>query len=282
MTELGSHNTLQPEQSQSSRMNLRSVGTQHRPVFALPQPSSIIKDFLTVPGIAGIALIDGSTIPRLYAADPHLQIHHPNLFLASVTPILRSLAPEIQQIEFLFATYRLYVYRLSYGFTVAVLTHQTVQWNNSAAADLEPFCQTVQAHLNLSIPLLEDWASVRPDENTAVTLQDYLTAFNHLTSIAAQYLGSTLIASQLKRSRPPLADLIPIEINRKGQLIAAPDSTSGSSPSSTHVLTPHQLAALRQWSRTFLNHCSKIIRDFDTTARQAGLTSEEVALLLKQ
>lgn len=273
-------------------------------------PTEIIRDFLTVPGIAGIALIDGYPTPRLYSADPNLEIHQPKVFLANVTQILRTLNPQIKQLDYFFGTYRLYIRRMGLGFTVAVLTHRDVKWRNSSE-DLRPFCQAVQSHLKTSIPLLEDWASARNNHQldgssqkelhlNAVTtteflvpsppslpastlrpsslpvsspslplLQDYLNAFNHLSTIAAQYLGSTIIGTQVKRSRPQGEILSMITIAAKGQLISEVD----------RVLSPEELQALRQWTQDFRGQCSKIIRDFDTIAQAAGLTKEEVALL---
>jgi hypothetical protein len=234
-----------------------------------PRPIEIIQDFLTVPGIAGIAMMDGSTIPRLYSADPTLQIQHPKTFLASVTPILRTLASEVQQLEFFFGTYRLYVNRLGYGFTVAVLTHQSIDWHNNSQ-NLQTFCETVQANLKISIPILETWASARnnllPPHSPTPDLQTYLNAFNHLTQIAAQTLGNTIITSQLNRSRP-------------GSLTIAIDIAKTQLTAPNQPLNPNQLKVLHQWTQDFRNQCSKIIRDFDTTARQAGLTSEEATLL---
>lgn len=262
-------------------------------------PTEIIRDFLTVPGIAGIALIDGYPTPRLYSADPNLEIHQPKVFLANVTQILRTLNPQIKQLDYFFGTYRLYIRRMGLGFTVAVLTHRDVKWRNSSE-DLRPFCQAVQSHLKASIVLLEDWASARnnnpldgssqkkPDLDAVATelpapspprlpvatptlplLQDYLNASNHLSTIAAQYLGSTIIGTQVKRSRPQGEILSMITIAAKGQLISEVD----------RVLSPEELQALRQWTQDFRGQCSKIIRDFDTIAQAAGLTKEEVALL---
>ena len=262
-------------------------------------PTEIIRDFLTVPGIAGIALIDGYPTPRLYSADPNLEIHQPKVFLTNVTHILRTLSPQVKQLDYFFGTYRLYIRRMGLGFTVAVLTHRDVKWRNSSE-DLRPFCQAVQSHLKASIVLLEDWASARnnnpldgssqkkPDLDAVATelpapspprlpvatptlplLQDYLNASNHLSTIAAQYLGSTIIGTQVKRSRPQGEILSMITIAAKGQLISEVD----------RVLSPEELQALRQWTQDFRGQCSRIIRDFDTIAQAAGLTKEEVALL---
>jgi hypothetical protein len=262
-------------------------------------PTEIIRDFLTVPGIAGIALIDGYPTPRLYSADPNLEIHQPKVFLANVTQILRTLTPQVQQLDCFFGTYRLYIRRMGLGFTVAVLTHRDVKWRNSSE-DIRPFCQAVQSHLKASIPLLEDWASARNNHQldsssqkeahwdtvstevlapsppllpvanpTLPLLQDYLNASNHLSTIAAQYLGSTIIGTQVKRSRPQGEILSMITIVAKGQLTSEVD----------RVLSPEELQALRQWTQDFRGQCSRIIRDFDTIAQAAGLTKEEVALL---
>ena len=263
-------------------------------------PTEIIRDFLTVPGIAGIALIDGYPTPRLYSADPNLEIHQPKVFLANMTQILRTLSPQVQQLDCFFGTYRLYIRRMGLGFTVAVLTHRDVKWRNSSD-DLMPFCQAVQSHLKASIALLEDWASARnnnqldgssqkekdlgavatelrapspaPAYNPSLSLlQDYLNAFNHLSTIAAQYLGSTIIGSQVKRSRPQGEILAMITIVAKGQLISEVSEVD-------RVLSAEELQALRRWTQDFRGQCSKIIRDFDTIAQAAGLTKEEVALL---
>ena len=171
MTELGQLNPLHPI-PQTGSMPVSHTITN--PVGCQPLPTEIIRDFLTVPGIAGIALIDGYPTPRLYSADPKLQIHQPKVFLANVTQILRTLTPEVQQLDFFFGTYRLYVCRMGFGFTVAVLTHCDVKWSNSSD-ELRSFCQAVQSHLKASIPLLEDWASARnhhqSDRPTAPELQ---------------------------------------------------------------------------------------------------------------
>ena len=301
MTELGQ---LNPLHSVPQTGSTPVSGPTINPVARQSLPTEIIRDFLTVPGIAGIALIDGYPTPRLYAADPKLEIHQPKVFLANVTQILRTLTPEVQQLDFYFGTYRLYVCRMGFGFTVAVLTHCDVKWRNSSE-ELRQFCQAVQSHLKSSITLLEDWASARnnidrtddrfqwdmvttdllPPVSLPVSapisppvippvsgpsLQNYLNAFNHLSTIAAQYLGGTIITSQVKRSRPQSEILAMITIAAKGQLTML---------EADRVLSPDELQVLRQWTDAFRGQCSKIIRDFDTTTRGAGLTSEEATLL---
>ena len=297
MTELGQ---LNPLHSVPQTGSTPVSGPTINPVARQSLPTEIIRDFLTVPGIAGIALIDGYPTPRLYAADPKLEIHQPKVFLANVTQILRTLTPEVQQLDFYFGTYRLYVCRMGFGFTVAVLTHCDVKWRNSSE-ELRPFCQAVQSHLKSSITLLEDWASarknidrtddrfpwdmvttnLRPPVSPPViapvslpvsgpSLQDYLNAFNHLSTIAAQYLGGTIVTSQVKRSRPQSEMLAMVTIAAKGQLTML---------EADRVLSPEELQVLRQWTNAFRGQCSKIIRDFDTTTRGAGLTSEEATLL---
>ncbi len=292
MTELGK---LNPLHSIPKTGSIPVSGTTN-PDVCQSLPTEIIRDFLTVPGIAGIALIealiDGYPTPRLYCADSKLKIRQPQVFLANLSQILRTLAPEVQQLDFFFSTYRLYVYRLGLGFTVVVLTHCNVKWRNSSEA-LRPFCQTVKSHLKASIPLLEEWASARnhqldypaaePHSYAATTdlrpaslptpslplLQDYLNAFNHLSAIAAQYLGGTIISNQVKRSRPQSEILAMITIVAKGQLRSETD----------HVLSPEELQALRQWTQDLRGQCSRIIRDFDKIAQTAGLTNEEAMLL---
>ncbi len=261
--------------------------------------AEIVQDFLTVPGIAGIALIgvlmDGQPDPHLYAADPTLKIHRPKFFLTNLTQILRTLTPEVQQLDFFFGTYRIYVCHRESGFTVAVLTHSDVKWHNSFE-QLGEFCQAVQSEPKAAIVLLENWTAARnhqrnpppaePHKTTAEphpprpesslsdpslpSLQDYLNAFNHLSTIASQYLGGAIVANQVKRSRPQGEILAMITIAAKGQLIRV---------ETDRVLSPEELQALRQWNQDFRGHCSRIIRDFDATVRAAGLTSEESDLL---
>lgn len=296
MTELGK---LNPLHSTSQTGSIIVSGTTN-PVVGQSLPTEIIRDFLTLPGIAGIALIDplidGYPTPRLYSADSKLKIHQTNVFLANVSQILRTLTPEVQQLDFFFGTYRLYVWRMGLGFTMVILTHCNVKWRNSAEA-LRPFCQAVESHLKASIPLLEDWASGRnhqpdyppaePHQDAATTdlrpstpaslpspslplLWDYLNAFNHLVAIAAQYLGGSIIANQVKRSRPQGETLAMITVVAKGQL---------TTPEADRVLSPEEFQALRQWTQDLRGHCSRIIRDFDTAAQTAGLTNEEATLL---
>lgn len=296
MTEIGKPNPLHSI-SQSGSVPLSSTTTN--PVVCHSLATEIIRDFLTVPGIAGIALInpliDGYPSPRLYSTDPKLEIHQPKVFLANVSHILRTLTPEVQQLDFFFGTYRVYVCRMGSGLTVVVLTHRDLKWRNSSEA-LRSFCQTVQSHLKASIPLLEAWAFAQnhqlnypptePHWDAATIdlclpspaslpspslplLQDYLNAFNHLSNIAAQYLGGTIISNQVKRSRPQGETLAMITIVAKGQLVNDVD----------RLLSQEELQALRQWTQDFRGQCSRIIRDFDTTVQTAGLTKEEAMLL---
>ena len=298
MTELGK---LNPLHSTSQTGSTLVSGTTTNSVAGQSLPTQIIRDFLTVPGIAGIALIealiDGHSTPRLYCADSKLKIRQPKIFLANVSQTLRTLTPEVQQLDFFFGTYRLYVCRMEFGFTVVVLADCNVKWRNSSQA-LRPFCQAVQSHLKASIQLLEDWASAGKLQNDrspakssrdgATTnllppppptslpspslplLPDYLNAFNHLIDIAAQYLGGTITANHVKRSRPQGETLARVTIVAKGQLTAL---------EADRVLSPEEFQALRRWTQDFRGQCSKIIRDFDTIAQTAGLTDEEAMLL---
>jgi hypothetical protein len=296
MTELGK---LSPLHSIPQTGSIPVSGTITNPVDCQSLPTEIIRDFLTVPGISGIALIDplidGYPTPRLYSVDSKLEIHQPKIFLTNLTQILRTLTSEVQQLDFFFGTYRFYVCRMKLGFTVVVLTHCDMKWRNSYEA-LMPFCQAVQSQLKASIPLFEDWVFARnhqidyppaePHSDAQTTdlrpptpaslpspslplLQDYLNAFNHLSTIAAQYLGGTIISNQVKRSRPQGETLAMIIIVAKGQLMSEAD----------RVLSPEELQALRQWTQDLRGQCSRIIRDFDTIAQTAGLTNEEAALL---
>ncbi len=295
MTELGK---LNPLHSTSQTGSVLISGSIANPIVPQCLPTEIIRDFLTVPGIAGVALIealiDGCPTPRLYTADAKLKIHQPDVFLANVSQILRTLTPKVQQLDFFFGTYRLYVCRMEFGFTVVVLTYFNVKWRNSSGM-LGPFCRAIQSHLKPSIQLLEEWASTRtpqvdyppaksdqdaaPDLRTSPatlpkptlpSLQDYLNAFNHLIAIAAQYLGGTIIANYVKRSRPQGETLVMITIVAKGQLTTL---------ETDRVLSSEEFQALRQWTQDLRVQCSRIIRDFDTTAQTAGLTSEEATLL---
>jgi hypothetical protein len=296
MTQLGK---LNPRHSTSQTGTIRVSGTTTNPVVCQSLPTEIIRNFLTVPGIAGIALfdplIDGYPTPRLYCANSKLKIYQPKVFLANVSQILRTLAHEVQQLDFFFSTYRLYVCRMEFGFTVVVLTDCNVKWPNSSKA-LRPFCQAVQSHLKPSIQLLEEWASAGisqldypPTEpHWAATidrlpppaaslpspslplLREYLNAFNHLIAIAAQYLGGTITTNQVKRSRPQGETLAMITIVAKGELTTL---------DADRVLSPEEFQALRQWTQDLRGRCSKIIRNFDTTAQTAGLTNEEATLL---
>ena len=113
------------------------------------------------------------------------------------------------------------------------------------------------------------------DDGSRVDQTVFLAAFNRLIEIAGRYLGPTIAARHLSRSRPMTDCLGEVSIDRSGQLSMTPLASTSDSA----MLTPDQRRALLLWIGDFVTQCSRIIRNFDVLAQKEGLTEEEHKLL---
>lgn len=262
------------------------------PTVAIPSPMTlnptdeeVVHSVLTLPGIVGLAFLD-RTIPlqiplQVYGWDARLEIQRSEVFVASVTQVLRSMPPEYYQLEFGFGSYRVALRRFVTGDAMALVMQ--------AGADLtdeEPrvaaFCRVAMESRSSVLLMIEAHqqrilGNEVADDMTRVARAVFLAAFNRLTEIAGRYLGATVVVRHLNRSQPLVDCLAGVRIDRSGQIVMKPSALDSGSDSV--MLTSDQRLAFLAWIEEFVKQCSKIIRNFDGLAQKEGLTEEEHKLL---
>lgn len=82
----------------------------------------VIQGFLNVPGIAGIALINGLSRPCFYGFATRFDLTQQDSIAQSIQQVLETTPEGFNAFEFQFDQYRLYLHKLNQGMTLLVLT----------------------------------------------------------------------------------------------------------------------------------------------------------------
>ncbi len=259
----------------------------------------VVRGVLTLPGIVGFACLDRIVPLQVYGWDSELVIQKSERFVKSVTQILQSMPSEFYQWEFGFGSYSVGLRRFVTGDAIALVMQAGMDLQGEEKR-LAAFCRVmmqnrsavlaeIQAHQQMMQGISTGEASIALEpvnSEPSIPRSLMIHSFNRLTEIAGRYLGSAIMVRHLQRSRPLVACLESVTIDRKGQL-AMPAEMSGAEMSGAEMsgiegLTTEQRSAFTLWVQEFVQHCSKIIRNFDTMARQEGLTEEEIAVLFPE
>lgn len=103
-----------------------------------------------------------------------------------------------------------------------------------------------------------------------VLLKDILTAINHLSQYATQYLGPMVVANYWRTTRPPVDWLNRFQIERSAQITCSNQQLN---------LTTEQHQWLKDWVAAFIARCAKVIRDLPKTVKQNALDDRQKFLL---
>ena len=90
----------------------------------------VIRDFLNLPGIAGIALMDGRSRPYFYGLDQLLSPEQKIALSQGILQVVGTIPDGFATFEFQFATQRIHLYRLGQQLTLIVI----IQGNLAAPA----------------------------------------------------------------------------------------------------------------------------------------------------
>jgi hypothetical protein len=82
----------------------------------------VIQDFLNVPGIVGVALIDGTAPPYFHGFNIGFDSSQQHAVAKSIQQVLETTPEGFNSFEFQFHLYRVYLYKLNQGITLLVLT----------------------------------------------------------------------------------------------------------------------------------------------------------------
>ena len=247
-----------------------------------------IRDFLNLPGIAGIALMDGRSRPFFGGINYAFSLQQKQALSQSALQVIETIPEGFESFEFQFSAYQVYIYKLVFGRVLLVLAHQTLDYSDYSKR-IELFQEAIQTDFEEAIVQLRSLtatqapsglalsqappATLQASQPSSIALQDILTALNHLSQITTHYLGTPVIVNYLKSTRPDRDWLHQFQVDRAAQISVSSDALDLSQP-----ISPEEQQWVRDWVAAFIQRCSQIVRDFATIVQKA-LHPEQVALL---
>ncbi len=241
-----------------------------------------IRDFLNLPGIVGVALMDEQS--QLFSGDINEAFNLPQKEALSqgILQVIETIPEGFESFEFQFSAYQVYIYKLEVGRVLLVLARQNLDYSDYLQR-IEFIRETIRANFEGTIATLrrltvnqtlgEPIEKPQPQLSSA-TLQDVLAALNHLSRFTTQYLGIPVIVNYLKSTRPDQEWLQQFQVDRAAHISFS--STDGMAQS----LSDEQQQWIRDWTAAFIRRCSKVVRDFATIVEQKALNPQQIALLL--
>lgn len=273
----------------------------------------VIRDFLTVPGITGIAVFGERSDPFFYSLDPAFGAVQQETLSQGVLQVVETIPESFEAFEFRFSDFIVQLHRLGNpqqgnGVLLVVAHHSLLQenWVSQVTNLKRLFAQDWQDTLSLLQATIssEDCSAVptmlqptriaspaSPQPPTALlpktlkeashspipppTLSSYLSALSAVCTFATQYLGVPVIVNYLKSTRPTATWLQDIQIDRAANLTFTGEPSKLEAP-----LTPEEHQILREWSHAFLRRCSHVVRNFAILVEQEALNTNQKIVLL--
>ncbi len=81
----------------------------------------VVRDFLSLPGIAGVALMDGRSRPYFCGVDQALNFQQKEALAQGIRQVVETTPEDFEAFEFQFAKHQIYIYKLEQGIILLVL-----------------------------------------------------------------------------------------------------------------------------------------------------------------
>jgi hypothetical protein len=259
----------------------------------------VIQNVLNLPGISGMALIDGRNRPFFFGPDISLNTQQQDALAQGIQQVVDTTPAHFETFSFRFANQLAHIYKLGQGLILLVLITDTMSLTEYGTAisqlkatlmeaphnavptfRLLAGCVTLGSDTAPSIPIPEvSQPPATPIPATPIQgklsadYQAVMVALNHLSDGAAQYLGKTIVINTWRQSRPAHPWLERFELQQDGHF-----AVTGSAPP---PLTLEQHQWIKDWVAAFLKRGGRTIRNFQTLVSGQALTPEEQGLLLE-
>ncbi|WP_035986689.1 hypothetical protein [Leptolyngbya sp. KIOST-1] len=253
----------------------------------------VIQNVLNLPGISGMALIDGRNRPFFFGPDISLNSHQQDALAQGIQQVVDTTPTHFETFSFRFANQLTHIYKLDQGLILLVLVTDQMPLTDYRSAIDELKATLVEAPHN-AVPTfrllagcvtlgsatasdLPEHEKPRPEatagEQGTLTpgLQEVIAALNHLSDSATQYLGKTIVVNTWKQSRPDHPWLGQFEVQKDGHFAASLDGPM--------TLTAEQHQWVKDWVAAFLGRGGRTIRNFQALV-SGSLTAQEQACLL--
>lgn len=270
----------------------------------------VIQNVLNLPGISGMALIDGRNRPFFFGRDISLNSQQQDALAQGIQQVVETTPANFETFTFRFTNQLAHIYKLDQGLILLVLISDQmalveyrtaigqlkatlveaphnavptfrllagcVTLGNSAAPPDAPAFPTASPRVILDPP---DPAASALEQGTLspasqpVGCQEVIGALNHLSDGAVQYLGKTIVFTTWKQSRPPHPWLEQFELQKDGHFTVKQERQM--------PLTAEQQQWVKDWVAAFLERGGRTFRNFQTLVSNQALTPAEQRLLLE-
>ncbi|MBC6420143.1 MAG: hypothetical protein GDA43_00480 [Hormoscilla sp. SP5CHS1] len=90
----------------------------------------LVEDFLNLPGIAGVALMDRRSRPYFYGVDSTLNFQQKEALAQGIRQLCETTPDSFESFEFQFAAHQVYIYKLASGMILLVLTSSDLVYSD--------------------------------------------------------------------------------------------------------------------------------------------------------
>ena len=233
-----------------------------------------IQDFIEIPGVIAVALIQGRVIPYFYVNENYISYEEK---IELVRLFRKEFLEDVNlqnSVEIKIKNYYAYLFHVNSSINLLVVTGQrnyTVQLIASKLlVDISKknTSETIEAFKILSksgsSPPAKNTDGNYPSNNNSTyqdqkleerlyTISEWIAALNSLSQAVSKFLGEKITANFWNMARPDREWLHHFRINASAEIEFDDPFTS--------IVTPLQHLFIREWTNNFINQCSQIIKD---------------------
>lgn len=203
----------------------------------------VIREFLNLPGIAGVALMDGRSRPYFLGVDQALNFQQKEALAQGIRQVVETTPDNFQAFEFQFATHQVHIYKLASGLILLALTNQ----------DLSE-AEYYQVLSRLKETLLEDIT------NATATFR---LLVGNITLPGQRYWGGQATAPPTTAAPPPITTASPATAALSSERNGAPQRGTPTPPTvpATTPVSTSKMAATAPATTTLKGPASITVAD---------------------
>jgi hypothetical protein len=273
----------------------------------------VVQDFLNLPGVTGLALMDGRSRPYFCGVDRALNFQQKEALAQGIQQVVETTPASFDFFEFQFSKHQVYIYKLHHGMILLVLTSDALSYGaylqviERLKAELQQDISNTIATFrllagNTTLSGQNYWKapevsnseelsqSASPSNGTNPhSVADSPSAFSPSSSVSTIALEEVLIA--MNTLSHYAAQYLGPSVVANYWKASRPNADWLSAfqversaqiivLGKSALLTAEQHQWLKDWVDAFINRCTKVIRDFPKSVRHAALDERQRALLL--
>jgi hypothetical protein len=241
----------------------------------------LIQNFLVLPDVVGIALMQGRIIPYFYVKEKIIDAEQKIELIRHFRKSILDIPTLSNCLEFQIDSYFGYTYKLNDILTLLVIVSQHSIAVKSMANNI--LLSALKSDLNTTVKLFEGLTrkvfqpvkidatpvdkittdhliSIDESLKEDYTIEDLVTTLNALSQIVCSYLGPKITSNFWQLTRPKQEWLNSFNIKSTATIEFV--------GSTTDLVSPLQHLFIREWTNQFINQCSHIIRDLPSRIDQ--------------